>query len=467
MLLERIQTPGLAAVSYVLGDAGQAVVVDPRRDIDAILEVLRLRQLQPRYVVETHRQEDFVVGSRELARRTGAKRVNSGHRLFGGVDVSLGDGETLEVGGLTLRALHTPGHTPESLCYAVHLGDDRAPVWGVFTGDTLFFGETGRTDLTDPARTAENAELLRHGVHDKLLPLGDGALVLPTHGPGSVCGAHIADRESSTIGIERRENPVFTLSPEAFIRHKLRERLPRPPSFSWIEQLNLGVPPHTPSVLDIPALDPATFENAVHTGAVVIDTRSPEAFAGGHIPGSLGLWLDGLPLYAGWVVGPESRVLLVTGSPGDVTASAEALHRIGIDRVEGFLAGGIETWRNRGHPISSVHTTWAQDAHHRRQELQVLDVREPTEYEAGHIPGSRQMYVGHLPESWRELGLDPVRPVLVTCSVGNRSSLAASLLVRAGFAHVENLLGGMTAWNALNLPVEQSAEGEHGPSILH
>lgn len=467
MLLERIKTPGLAVVSYLLGDGGQAVVVDPRRDLSAFLELLRSHQLKLAYILETHRQEDFVAGSRELARRTGAKRVNSGHPLFGGADVALGDGQTLEVGGLTLRALHTPGHTPESLCYAIHLADQRQAAWGVFTGDTLFFGETGRTDLSDPARTAENATLLREGVHRKLLPLGDGALVLPTHGAGSVCGGNIADRDDSTLGVERETNPVFTLEAEDFVRRKVEEQLPRPPSFSWIEQLNLRSPPEAASALDVAALDPAEFDRASQAGALVFDTRPPEAFSGGHLPGALGLWLAGLPLYAGWLAERDTRVLLVTASPDDVETAAQALRRIGIDRVEGFLAGGVEAWRNGGRPISTLRTTWARAVHSRLDRLQVLDVREASEFHQGHIPGARHIYVGELPGRWQQLRLDPRQPVVVTCSVGNRANLAASLLLRAGFAQVENLLGGMTAWKALRLPLEPAADAGERPSGLH
>jgi len=199
MLFERVKTPGIAHNAYVIGDGREAAVVDPRRDVDEYLEIARKNGFAIKYLIVTHRQEDFELGTAELARKLGAKIVTGRHELFGHGDLRLKTGEELRLGGLRLQALETPGHTPESMSYAVFAPEQPDRAWGVFTGDTLFVGETGRTDLTDARRTAENAAILWDSVHKQIAPLGDQALILPAHGAGSVCGGDIAERDQSTI----------------------------------------------------------------------------------------------------------------------------------------------------------------------------------------------------------------------------------------------------------------------------
>lgn len=227
MFFAKVKTPGLAHVAYLIGDGAEVAVVDPRRDVDAYLELARRNGLAIAWVIETHRQEDFVMGSAELARRTRAKIVCGDHERFGRGDVRLRDGEALALGGVTLRALHTPGHTPESTCYAVSIEDAPGRALGVFTGDTLFVGETGRVDLVGGSACAENAGLLFDSVREKILPLGDQAMIWPAHGAGSVCGGEIADRDETTLGVERAYNPVFVRKRQEFVDAKARERIPR------------------------------------------------------------------------------------------------------------------------------------------------------------------------------------------------------------------------------------------------
>ena len=286
MFFQRIKTPGIAHSAYVFGDSGEAVVVDPRRDVDEYLRLARENKLTIKYVLETHRQEDFVMGSAELARITGAKIVNGRHELFGHGDIRLKDGEDFSFGQLRLHALETPGHTPESMSYAVFIPDAPDRAWGVFTGDALFIGETGRTDLPDPKKTGENAGILYDAIHEKLLPLGDQTLLYPAHGAGSVCGGNIADRDESSLGLERRYNPVFIKSRADFVRAKIIERIPRPPYFSVMEKLNSkgGIPVAKPAK-EVPILQPKKLASESEAG-IVIDARDPEAFAAGHIPRS-------------------------------------------------------------------------------------------------------------------------------------------------------------------------------------
>jgi len=459
MFFQRIKTPGIAHAAYVIGDKGEAAVIDPRRDIDEYLRVAHGQNLTITHVVETHRQEDFVLGSAELARVTGAKVVNGRHELFGHGDVRLDDGQELSIAGLRFVALHTPGHTPESMCYAVFLPDVEGRAWGLFSGDTLFIGETGRTDLPDRTQTAANAGRLYDAVHQKLAPLGDQTLLFPAHGSGSVCGGNIADRDESSLGLERLYNPVFRKSREEFMAAKRAERIPRPPYFSLMEKLNLkgGIPlARRPS--DVRLLQAREFAAALE-GGLVIDAREPEAFAAAHIPGSLSLWTKGLPVFGGWVADATTRVYLVLPDIGALESAVLSLARVGVDGVQGVLAGGFAAWADAGLPLAHAGAISARELERRRAGIDVLDVREDSEFEEGHIPNASHLYVGYVDDQLERLSqLDEKRPLAVTCSVGHRASLAVSLLRRHGFENVSNLLGGMTAWSKLELGTAKGAE---------
>ena len=459
MLFQTVTTPGIANISYVIGHGGEALVVDPRRDIEVYLEIVRQHEMTLRYALVTHRQEDFVLGTAQMA-RAGAQIVTGEHELFGPRDVQLRDDEDFELGGLRFRAMQTPGHTPESMSYAIYHPNVPDQTWGVLTGDALFLGSTGRTDLTDPDRTADNAGVLYDSVHERIGTLGDQTLVLPTHGPGSVCGGGFADFDRGSLGYERKYNPVFKKSRGEFIEDKVQERLPRPPYFAHVHQLNYeggAMLPNDP--LSIPMLQPRAFRDRLQYDgrAIVIDARLPEAFAGGHIPGSYSVWQGGLPIFGGWVSTPDTPVLLVVDDPGQANAAILHLARIGMDQVLGVLAGGFEAWRDRGLPVEQTGTISARALHQQRDEYAVLDVREAAEFEAGHIPGALHIYVGELEQRFEELedtfGKD--HPIAVTCGVGHRGGLGTSILARAGFSDVWNVIGGMKAWNALELPIER------------
>ncbi len=462
MFLERIKTPGIAHNAYLLGTGGIGILFDPRRDIEDYARLARQNKCSIEYVFQTHRQEDFVMGCASLRELLGAKLVGGKHELFRHADICLGDRQAIEIGELVIHALSTPGHTPESMSYAVYRKHTPDRCWAVFSGDALFIGETGRTDLADEARTGENAGLLFDSIHSRLLPLGDHTLLYPAHGAGSVCGGHIADFDESTIGFEKSYNKVFTLDRDAFIHHKLQERLPKPPYFKHMEQINLaGGIPMEKNASAIPVLQPRQFEQQSKAG-VLIDTRLPEAFAGAHIPGSLSIWLDGLPIFGGWTLQPDTPVYLVLERPHDVKAAFMHLARIGIDNIAGVLAGGFATWRNAGMPIESTDVTSPRQWRETRNQAMMLDVREISEFEEGHIAHAAHAYVGHLEGALAGSAQLPIakdQPVVVTCSVGNRASLAVSLLRRHGYQNVSNMLGGMTAWKKLELPVETGPAG--------
>ncbi|MFO7561617.1 MAG: rhodanese-like domain-containing protein [Enhygromyxa sp.] len=452
MQLRQIETPGIAHYAYLIGDAGVGAIVDPRRDVDEYLTAARELGVRIEYVIETHRQEDFVLGSAQLAARVGARIVNGQHECFGRGDLRLADGEEFTLGRLRIRALHTPGHTPEGMCYALHLpGDDRP--WGVFTGDTLMFGDTGRTDLPASERVGDNAGLLFDSVQQKLAPLPDETQVFPAHGPGSVCGSGVAERPMSTIGLERRSNPVFTLERGAFVARREADQLPRPPYFRHMEIVNLegGLPPARRAG-DVPLLAPEELAPLLGGEALLIDIREPEAFAAGHIPGAYSIWTGGLVPFAGWIASPTSPVYLCTNDDAEVDPTVAQLARIGVDEVRGALRGGFGTWRASGREIATNTMILPRELADMLDDLSVLDVREAHEFESGHIPEARNVYVGELERELDSLPFDRHRPIAVTCGVGHRGSLAASMLARAGFTDVRNLLGGMRAWTAAALP---------------
>lgn len=461
MFFQRIKTPGIAHNAYLIGSEGVGILIDPRRDVDEYLQLAALNGLKIGYILETHRQEDFVLGSASLRDRTGAKIVAAKNKLSGHADIYLADAEEIKISNFRICGYSTPGHTPESMSYAFYLDEAPERCWAVFTGDALFIGETGRTDLTNDQKTAENAELLYDSIHAKILPLGDQTLLYPAHGSGSVCGGNIAKYDESTVGLERTYNPVFVLSRDAFVESKVHERLPRPPYFRLMERLNLkGGTPVVGSPQSVPALSPKEFAERCVNG-IIIDTRLPEAFAGGHIPGSFSIWLAGLPVFSGWTAKSETPIYLVLERASDIEEAFLHLSRVGIDHVAGFLSVGFESWRNEGRPIEKTGAITPLELKGSEGDMRVIDVREISEFEdSGHTEKASHVYVGHINQVLSEKGELPFskeQPLVVTCSVGHRASLAVSVLRQHGYQNVSNLLGGMTAWKKLGYPLKKGA----------
>jgi hydroxyacylglutathione hydrolase len=326
----------------------------------------------------------------------------------------------------------------------------------------LFIGEAGRTDLPDVTKTADNAGILFDSIQNKIKPLGEQTLLYPAHGSGSVCGGNIANNDESTLGSECLYNPAFVNTREEFIENKIKERIPRPPYFRLMEEVNLEggmAPSRDPDT--IPNLLPDDFNRESKTG-IVIDTRLPEAFAGGHIPRSYSIWLDGLPVFGGWIANERTRIYLVLERPTDLPQAFLHLQRIGVDNICGVLASGFEGWRDAGLEIETSGTLSVTSTQMEETSMTILDVREITEYEESHIAGSKHAYVGFLSKLKDVDGqLDPKKALAVTCSVGHRASLAVSILLRMGFMNVFNLLGGITAWEKAGKPLVS------GPDAMH
>jgi hydroxyacylglutathione hydrolase len=448
MLFERIESEGLAHYSYLIGDQHEAIVIDPRRDCQVYVDTAARAGFRITHILETHRNEDYVIGSVELAARTGAKIWHADAELDYQYGHPAEDGQEWPVGRLRLRAIFTPGHTPGSMSYLLH--DPDGHPWVVFTGDALFAGDVGRVDLPGVDRKEEMAHLLYDSLFNKLLPLGDEVIVCPGHGAGSVCGNTIAERVWTTIGLERRTNPKLQYTDEATFVENAAVVLERPPYFRRMERLNLEGAPLLGS-LPIPTpLKPDAFAERMDDDAVVLDTRMETGFGAAHVADALSIWTGGLASFAGWFL-PYDRPLLLVTAEDNLTAVVRTLVRLGYDDVSGLLAGGMLTWHMAGQPSEAVELVTAQTLCQRLERGDVawfLDVRSEEELEnEGEIEGGHHIHITELPNHLSEIPHD--RPIYVFCGSGLRSMLGASILRRAGVKDVRVVLGGTLAWESV------------------
>jgi hydroxyacylglutathione hydrolase len=453
MIFQRIKSAGIAHNSYLIGSGSEAAVIDPRRDSQIYIDLAQQHGLKIKHIFETHRNEDYVIGSIELNSTTGAP-IHHGPGLDWKYGQTLKDGQTFQVGALRLKAIHTPGHTDESMSYALtDLATGEATVM-VFTGDALFVGDVGRTDLYGPEEAPRLAANLYDSIFNKLLPLGEGVILCPAHGGGSVCGLNIASRDDSTLGIERAQNPLLQLGRDAFINRKVAEQPERPYYFRQMEKYNLEGPPLL-GCMPLPSpLTPAEFKQEMERGAVVVDASEPAAFGGAHIKGGYSVWLEGLPVFAGWVLSYDRPILLVLEDEAHLDKAVRYLIRAGYDQVTGYLKEGTEGWYNAGFPVESLPLLSVHQLKSkldRGEELLVLDTRGQDEWDSGHIKGALHIYVGYLEQRLAEVPGD--KPVAVICNVGHRAGLGASILLRAGYKQVSNVLGSVKAWVAAGYPV--------------
>jgi hydroxyacylglutathione hydrolase len=461
VVFETVRTDGLAHLSYLVGDrsSGHAAVIDPRRDVDVYLELARKHGLTITHAVETHIHADFVSGSRELAARTGTATVHvsaEGGTRYGFAHEPLRDGTRIELGAVTLTAVHTPGHTPEHLAY---LAAEKGNPWGFFSGDFLFADSVGRPDLLGAAQTPGLARALFRSLRTALATLPDALPLYPGHGAGSPCGANICDRQS-TLGHERRHNPALQFSDEsAFLDWVLRTAPPMPRYYPRMKRINAEGPEVLGGLPAVECLEPPAFRRLLAAGDVqLIDNRTMLAFGGGHIDRAWNLGpRPELSLWAGWMLDPDKPIALVLPRDGDLPEVLRQLLRVGFTRFAGCLKGGMEAWVSSGLPVRGL----AQVPVHRLHALlpprdfQLLDVRSPQEWDQGHLPGARYLFLGDLPEKLRDL--HPHESVVVYCATGYRSSLAASLLQASGFSNVRNVPGSYDAWTAAAFPVVRPA----------
>jgi glyoxylase-like metal-dependent hydrolase (beta-lactamase superfamily II)/rhodanese-related sulfurtransferase len=449
MYLTQLYTPGLAHLSYVIAGTKECIVIDPSRDVDRYFKVAEDYGMPITTVIETHLHADFVSGHVELAHRAGARIYMSKTANAAFPHVALSDGEQFEIDNLRFVMLDTPGHTPEGSMFIVSdlsRGDEPALM---FSGDTLLVGDVGRPDLF-PDIKRELAEKLYNSLR-RLKQFGPHVEVYPAHGAGSLCGRALSAKLSTTLGTEQMYNYALKIdSLSEFIEALLQGMPEAPDHFSRCSEINRRGPVYTGELAPPRPLTPLEFHKAA-TEHVIVDCRDQLAFAGAHVPGSYSLSLRGnFATFSGWVLPPEKSALLVTETEEQIHEALVGLRRVGIDNVVGYLKGGMTAWANSGLEAAHLDSISIPKLREAAQgsDVAVIDTRLVSEWESGHIEGAV-----HIPApDLRHHDVPSARKLMVICSTGNRSILAASLLKQRGYHNVVNVIGGMTAWQAAGYP---------------
>ena len=473
MLLKRFYDTKLAQASYLVGCAatGEAVVIDPNRDAEQYVAAAAGERLRITHVTETHIHADFVSGSRELAARTGARLFLSAEGgedwqyAFAGDDGAtlLRHGDVFMVGNIRFEALHTPGHTPEHLAFLVTDTAATDMPMGVFTGDFVFVGDVGRPDLLERAAKVANTmeasarQLFASLQRFKSLP--DHLQIWPAHGAGSACGKSLGAVPQSTLGYERLVNwGLAAMSEEAFVREVLSGQPEPPRYFAEMKRINRDGPRVLGAIARPRPMRPAELPALIDRGAIVVDTRSADAFAAGHVPGTINLPLNkSFTTWAGWFLPYDADFYLLTTDGGRALDEAvRDLAMIGLDRVGGwFSTDAVAGWAAGGRSLETIRQMRPAElaAELGSGQAAVLDVRGADEWEAGHLPDVVNIPLGHLPSRMGDVPSG--RPLVLHCQGGGRSAIAASILQARGIKDVVNLTGGFGAWAAEGLPVER------------
>jgi hydroxyacylglutathione hydrolase len=463
MYTKQFFVEGLGCASYIVGceAEGIAAVIDPDRDVRKYLTAADKRGLKITHIIETHLHADHVSGNTDLAGRTGADIYL--HEASGAEfdHKPLRDGDVIPLGNIRLKIIHTPGHTPESLTLLVSDTTRAEEPWLALTGDTLFVGDIGRPDLVGVEAANGLAAEMHTSLFKKLLPLDDSLLIYPGHGAGSLCGKSIGSMRSTTLGFERKYNSA--LAPrelDEFITFATSDLPEQPGNHKRIKSLNrVGVKP-----LGTVEPKPLSIKESIpycQRGAGLLDTRSKQEFVQSHIPGSVHLEADQqLSNRIGFVFPPDVPIILLLSDPANYDDVVYSLARVGYDNVVGYLAEGLDVWEKMGLPITSgdikdIEPLELNDLmiNGNGSRPVVVDVREPWEYQQGHVPGALLMPLGKLSGLLEELDLE--KPVAVICATGNRSQSASALLGQKGFKTIYNVLGGTTQWARSGLELER------------
>jgi len=449
----------LAHASYLIGSNGEAVVVDPQRDVDEYITEAATQHLQIKYIIETHLHADFVSGHHELATRTGAEIVFGRQAVVAFPHRRVADGDELKIGSVVLRFMETPGHTPEGICVLVRDTQALDSPQKLLTGDTLFIGDVGRPDLAGGKGYTPQmmAAMMYDSLHTKILALPDETEVYPAHGAGSMCGKNMSKETSSTIGEQRKFN--YALKPmtrEQFVEMMTADLPEAPAYFPQDAEINRAGARGLSELTEPKALS-ASDVAGLSSDVVLLDIRPAEEFGNGHLPGSLNIGLGGqFAMWAGSLIPINSEIVIVAATNAQVDEAVMRLARVGIENVVGYLKGGIDSWRYAGRPLEIVPQVTVQDLKQRAEEgdLQILDVRRPGEYESGHVPHAVTEPLATLERNVSDLVLDKEKPIAVICAGGYRSSAATSLLQKHGFKNLLNVTGGTSAWINAGYPVE-------------
>ncbi|RYD54634.1 MAG: MBL fold metallo-hydrolase [Sphingobacteriales bacterium] len=449
MFVQQLYTGCLSEAAYFIASEGEAAVIDPLRDVDAYIKMAEEKGVKIKYIFETHFHADFVSGHLELSKKTGAPIIY-GPNTEAGFKVHVAtDGEVFEIGKLKMHVMHTPGHTLESTCYL--LDDEQGAPYCVFTGDTLFVGDVGRPDLFSGNLSKEElAGFMYESLQNKIKTLPDNVIVYPAHGPGSSCGKNLGPQTFSTIGEQKQGNYALQdMSKDDFIK-VVTEGLSKPPAhFPINARINKEGYREMDEVMDVAmrALSVADFKNKISEGAWVLDTRAATVFTEGFVPGAISIGLDGR--FAEWAGSllPFDQTLILVTEPGKEQESVVRLARVGIDKVEGYLDGGMDAWKAANEPLDMIIDVepdeLAMDIPHDSR-LEVIDVRKPTEFDTAHVKGAHNAPLDTLMDPLNVAMIDSDNNLYIHCAGGYRSVIAASLLKRQGYHNLRNVLGGFS-----------------------
>ena len=456
--------------SYLIAseETGQAVVIDPQRDVQKYLQTADGLGLKVTHALDSHLHADFISGAHELAHQLGIRHQHEHFQIGASAaaqaefkHLALRDGDRLQLGGISIGILATPGHTPEHISFAAYEGDSATP-GALFSGGSLIVGGTGRPDLLGHEHTIPLAHDLYHTLHERLSSLPDEVIVYPTHGAGSFCNTTSSGARFTTLGRERQTNPFFQLTDEAaFVQRATTGLSSYPTYYQYSRGVNRKGAPLLGGVPSLAALKPDAVESEIQSGAVVIDIRPSRQFIAGHIPNSYGIPLvTPLTTWAGWVVPFGSPIVLVGDAPEARAEAVLQLIRIGYDNLRGYLAGGLGAWQGAGYSVARWQSVSARDLQAwlgKTDAPFVLDVRYNQEWAQGHIRGARHVEAGSLSEVARAV-LPADRPLVVHCARGNRSTVALSLLEQKGFKNLYALEDGISSWVAAGYETVQGAE---------
>jgi hydroxyacylglutathione hydrolase len=449
---------GLGNSAYLIGShhTKKGILIDPLRDVDRYLQAASERGLTLTHVLDTHLHADFVSGTREIADQTGALIGASADAKAGFDHQPLTEDSVIDLGAFQIHVLTTPGHTPEHISFLIVESDSKTPA-ALFSGGALIVGGAARTDLLTPELTQPLARQLYHTIHEKLLKLPDVVDVFPTHGAGSFCVAPTSKERTTTIGHERLNNALAQpQSEEEFLKHALSGLSSYPMYYKYMRAINqkgakiLG---------GIPVLKPLSASEVrvlMGEGVVVLDVRHGKAFGAGHIPSSYGIRVDApLTTWAGWLIPFGSRMVLVGESTDQIVAATRQLIRIGYDDLVGTIEGGIEAWA-REYPVETMNSMDTKELHERLDEVMLIDVRQRSEWDDGHIPGAIHFEGGRV--AWEQLPFPHDKPLAIQCSSGNRSMSVSSVLRRRGYQNVIQVEGGIKGWekNGFEITKENS-----------
>ena len=480
----------LAHASYLIGSEGEAVVVDPQRDVDQYLDEAEAQGLRIKYVIETHLHADFVSGHRELAARTGAEIVFGKEAGATFPHRAVRDGDEIKIGKVVLRIMETPGHTPESISVLVteaetgeegKRGRGKGEAGGesvadispepqkILTGDTLFVGDVGRPDLAGGKGYTPQmmAAMMYDTLHNKILKLNDETEVYPAHGAGSMCGKNMSKETSSTIGEQRNFNYALQPMPkDEFVRMMTADLPEAPAYFPQDAEINRTGADALSDLAKPSALTPESVDELLKTQTnslryLILDVRAAAEFGAGHVPGSINIGLGGqFAIWAGTLIPMGTPIVIVTESEENAQQAVTRLARVGHESVKGFLAGGIAAWHDAGLELDAVSQITVGELNELMSNpapLQIVDVRRSPEYQSGHVPHALHASLSNLQQNLASLRLDPSKPTAVICAGGYRSSAATSILQQHGFSNLLNVAGGTSAWIAAGYPVEVPA----------